>query len=292
MKRGIIIFATMLFHTVISMPSLPGIQEKQLEDTTSLLEGFPDLNPFKNICLGFVGQDIGHPGIEGCSESTGPTLISVRWEYFFGGPYEIEGSGKGISGTYDEFHYFMQPIPVWNHDIEAHVVNNFNKAGYQGGIMVREDTRSDSKYFALLIDGDGVVWQKVRHHNGGDTESRKVSSGVSMESDVFFERGRRPHSRPHKPPSKPTSKPTSSGVSMDSDVFLKVSVKTKWRIKCRGWSCRTCRDFEFRSYYRRRTSDGWTEVGSQRRLEFPLIDDTFSGIAVTSQNNAELAKLD
>ena len=262
MKRGIIIFATMLFHTVISMPGLPGIQEKQLEDTTSLLEGFPDLNPFKNICLGFVGQDIGHPGKEGCAESTGATLITVRWGYVFGGPYKIKGSGKGISYYYDQFHYFMQVIPIVDYDFEAHV-RNFHIAGHQGGIMVREDASDDSKYFALLIDGNGDVWQKVRHHKGHNTESSKISSGASM----------------------------------GSDVFMRVSVVIKWRTRWGWWGWlwvikEAWRDLEFHSYYRKGESDGWIEVGSKKTLRVALFDDTFSGIAVTSQNNAELAKLD
>ena len=87
------------------------------------------------------------------------------------GVFTVAGSGAGIGGTADEFHFLSQPW-TGNGTIVVRVTGLTNTApGARAGIMFRESLAAGARTVALTVSPSGVVNALARPTTGGGTES-------------------------------------------------------------------------------------------------------------------------
>ena len=249
-------FAT-LIRTVISDSDGLRVQENWEEMTPRLESGGPVPFPWFmwHICLGFTGKDIGPVGIPGCTEALAEAHFHLNSDMnvLYSGPYELEGSGAGIGGHQDQFHFFQGPLPLWNTDNSVEVIN-LSEVGHQVGAMVRGSLDEGSKHFSLFVKGDGTLIQATRFKDNGSTLFHTESSSS-----------------------------TSIGALANVKVWLRVEKKLK-KFKLFRDS-----EYEFRSYYKINESDNWIEVGQPKTLKKRAEQNFEGGVAVTSNGNTKLA---
>ena len=132
--------------------------------------GPADAPPSFDLPFGFTDSDIGSPSQAGSASFDWPT-----------GTWTVSGSGAGIAGTSDQFHYASRN---WSGDatIIAEVTGITNTDdGAQAGVMFRDSPSADSMEVALVAtQADGVVLE-WRDATGGDTAT-EVVSGVPAPS--------------------------------------------------------------------------------------------------------------
>ena len=164
-------FAT-LIRAVISEPDGLRVQENWEEMTPRLESGGPVPLPsfMKDICLGFTGKDIGSVGIPGCTEAQEDSVVHINsaLNVLYTGPFKVEGSGAGIGGNQDQFHFFAGPNPLWNNDYVIEV-NNLSGVGHQVGLMMRSSLKEGSRHFSLFVKGDGTLVQATRSEDDKGT---------------------------------------------------------------------------------------------------------------------------
>lgn len=270
-------FAT-LIRAVISEPDGLRVQENWEEMTPRLESGGPLPLPsfMREICLGFTGKDIGSVGIPGCTEAQQDSVVHVNsaLNVYYTGPFKVEGSGAGIYGNQDQFHFFTGPDPLWDTDYVIEVTN-FSDVRHQVGLMIRSSLDEGSRHFALLLNGDGTLVQATRSEDDGGTSfhiESADSTGIGRKRwchwiwffgwfhYCWFD------------------------ISVLADVKAWVRIEKKLKTFRLGKS-----DYEFRSFYKLNESDHWIEVGGSKILKQWAVDDFMSGVAVTSNDNTELA---
>jgi regulation of enolase protein 1 (concanavalin A-like superfamily) len=87
------------------------------------------------------------------------------------GTFSVAGSGGGIGGTSDKFHFAFQQVSG-DVQIVARLAGMQNEIdGSKGGIMIRESLASDSANFALVLTGAGRYQFQRRVTAGGTTSN-------------------------------------------------------------------------------------------------------------------------
>ena len=112
-------------------------------------------------------QDIGSVGAAGGAST--PDYASS---------YSVQGSGTGVAGNADSFHYLYQPLNGSGQIVVRVATQQNTGASAQAGLMIRETLDPASKHAAMLITpGNGILFQR-RTASGGAT-SQTVLSGVA-----------------------------------------------------------------------------------------------------------------
>ena len=98
--------------------------------------------------------DVGSPNPPGDTTSTSPTTFT------------LDGTGTGIGGSSDSFHYVYQPTSG-NEALSAQVVTQpGSPATAQEGIMMRANASTTSPYYAVLFKPGGSATISWRYYDG------------------------------------------------------------------------------------------------------------------------------
>ena len=117
---------------------------------------------------GWSHVDVGNVGKPGSAGHVPPASFTVT------------GSGSGISGTTDEFHYAYQTL-TGDGSITARVVSVQNTDGSaKAGVMIREALTAGSKHAYMLATPSNGTWLRSRGtSNGASDDSPRVSETFS-----------------------------------------------------------------------------------------------------------------
>ena len=122
--------------------------------------------------------DIGSPNPPGDTTSTSPTSFT------------LDGTGTGIGGGIDSFHYVSQSV-TGNQALSAQVVTQAGSpATAQEGIMMRANLSTTAPYYAVLFSPGGTATVQWRYYDGfvdgGNTLPLPgVTSGSYVQIDSF-----------------------------------------------------------------------------------------------------------
>ena len=163
---------------------------------------------------------------------------------------------KGIVGNYDGFHIFRSFFPSKTSFAFQIKARNLAKSTHQGGIMIRESQAPDSNHISIFMRGDGALVQATRSENGGNTTLYAHESVLTGEENIH--------------------------------LGLIQTRKQKCSFTSFQRKCHTDH-FIIRTYYKTDDNIGWIQFGPVRRHTMNG-NDGFFGIAVTSNNNNELAE--
>ncbi len=117
---------------------------------------------------GWTGTDIGNPTPPGAQSfnSTGDT-------------WTVAGSGTGLGGTADQFHFVWQTLSG-NGGIAATVTAQSGTAsGAQAGVVLRATTDPASPYYAAFVQPGGQLTIEDRTSQGGSTTTLMTTAGSS-----------------------------------------------------------------------------------------------------------------
>jgi hypothetical protein len=117
----------------------------------------------------WTDQDIGSPAIPGLGQ-------------YSSGTFTVAGSGTGISGTTDAFHFVSQTLSG-DGTIVARLASEFNIVGTaKAGVIIRDGNGAGSTYAFMGLSGSSLQFQ-YRLSSGG---TASASSGGSVGTPTWF----------------------------------------------------------------------------------------------------------
>jgi hypothetical protein len=113
-----------------------------------------------NLGVFTSSADVGNPAIQGATEYSVAT-----------GEYRITGAGTNMWAKEDQFQYVWREM-TGNFTVSTSIKFLGTGAGHRkGGIIVREDLDTDSKYAAVMVHGDGMPALQWRSEKGDITNT-------------------------------------------------------------------------------------------------------------------------
>lgn len=115
---------------------------------------------------GWNSTDIGNPVLAG-AQSFDPST----------GTWTLSGSGTGIGGSSDQFHFDWQAVPAGTGAV-AHVVSQTaNGSSAEAGAMVRAGTDPGAPYYGAFVSPSGTVTVTDRSTQGGTVSTVATAPG-------------------------------------------------------------------------------------------------------------------
>ena len=91
------------------------------------------------------------------------------------GTFTVLGSGAGIGGTSDQFHYVYQALPG-DGEIQVKILSVQNtNASARAGVMIREGLNANAKYAMMALRQDGRGFFQRRTTTGGSTGTSETN---------------------------------------------------------------------------------------------------------------------
>jgi outer membrane protein assembly factor BamB len=117
-----------------------------------------------------------------CADVGNPSLVGNQ--LLHNGLWTVQGEGKDIWSTHDEFHYVWQSFPA-NSTISAHISNQLPTDPLaKAGLMLRADTSLDAPYYAAFFTPGSGLTVQARSIQGLDAQI--VTTNLTMKQPGYL----------------------------------------------------------------------------------------------------------